>query len=98
LFVLLIAMYFWSLLSIITQFFAAKNYPWKAVYIWVPGIVINIAINLIWIPKYGMLATAWSSVIAYALTFFLHLIILQEYEKISFWELIFPKILKKYHV
>jgi len=27
LFILLIAMYFWSLLSIVTQFFAAKNYP-----------------------------------------------------------------------
>ena len=90
LFILLIAMYFWSLLSIITQFFASNNYPWSAVYIWIPGIVINILINYIWIPKYGIIATAWSSVVAYSLTFILHLILLRKYEKIKLRELILP--------
>ncbi len=97
LYILLIAMYFWSLLSILTQFFAAKNYPWKAVYIWIPGIVLNIVINWIWIPRYGMLAAAWSSVIAYALTFFLHFWLIQKYERIKLKELIFPWIIKTNH-
>ncbi len=91
LFILLIAMYFWSLLSIITQFFAANNYPWKAVYIWIPGIVLNIVINWIWIPKYGMLAAAWSSVLAYGLTFMLHFILLNKYQKVHLKELLYPK-------
>jgi hypothetical protein len=42
-----------------------------------------------------MLAAAWSSVVAYALTFFLHVLILQGYEKISLKELILP-IIKKH--
>lgn len=90
LFILLIAMYFWSLLSIVTQFFAANNYPWKAVLIWIPGIILNIVINYLWIPKYGMLAAAWSSVLTYSLTFFLHLILLKKYQKVHLKELLLP--------
>lgn len=91
LFILLIAMYFWSLLSIITQFFAANRYPWTAVWIWIPGLLINILLNFIFIPKYGMLATAWSSVLAYFLTFLLHFILLQKYEKISIKSILIPQ-------
>ncbi len=94
-FILLIAMYFWSLLSIVTQFFAANNYPWRAVYIWIPGVILNIILNVVFIPKYGMVATAWTSVLAYTLTFFLHVILLQKYERVNIIELIIPQIFKR---
>lgn len=94
-FILLIAMYFWSLLSIVTQFFAANNYPWRAVYIWIPGVILNIILNVVFIPKYGMIATAWTSVLAYTLTFFLHVILLQKYERVNIIELIIPQIFKR---
>jgi Na+-driven multidrug efflux pump len=38
-----------------------------------------------------MLATAWSSVLAYFLTFLLHFILLQKYEKISIKSILIPQ-------
>lgn len=88
--ILLIAMYFWAILSILTQFFASKNYPWKAVYIWIYPFIINVALNVWFIPRYGIIATAWSSVVAYFSIFLLHLKLIQKYAKISIWDLVIP--------
>lgn len=89
-YILLIAMYFWAILSILTQFFASKNYPWRAVYIWIYPFIINVVLNVWFIPRYGILAAAWSSVIAYFCIFLLHLKLIQKYAKISIWDLIIP--------
>ncbi|RPI72685.1 MAG: flippase, partial [Geobacteraceae bacterium] len=36
------------------------------------GAVVNVGLNLLWIPRYGVLGAAWASLIAYGVaTFFL---------------------------
>lgn len=90
-YILLPAIYFWSITSFITQFFASKGYPWITVFIWLPGLIINIILNLIYIPLYGIIAAAVTSLIGYFLTFVLHYIYLQKYSKTPLSVILIPK-------
>jgi len=90
-YILLPAIYFWSITSFLTQFFASKGYPWIAVFIWLPGLVINIILNIVYIPKYGIIAAAFTSLIGYFLTFVLHYIYLQKYSKTFLSMILIPK-------
>jgi len=92
LFILLPAIYFWAITSFLTQFFASKGFPWISVLIWLPGLIINVILNIIFIPRYGIIAAALTSLLGYGLTFILHYIYLQRYAKVSFSEMSIPKI------
>ncbi len=90
-YILSIAIYFLSLCTILSQFFASKEFPWKAVLAWIPGLLINIVLNLIWIPHYGIIAAAASSLLAYFLTFIFYYLLLQNYENIAIQDVLIPK-------
>jgi O-antigen/teichoic acid export membrane protein len=79
-----------SLCTIISQFFASKGFPWNAVLIWLPGLIINIVLNLIYIPRFGIIAAALSSLFVYFLTFVFYFILLQSYQHIKIKEILIP--------
>jgi len=89
-YVLLPAIYFWAINSFLTQFFASKGYPWIAVFIWLPGLIINIILNIIYISIYGAIAAAFTSLIAYFLTFILQYLYLQKFQRVSLSRLLIP--------
>jgi len=81
LYILLPAIYFWAIINFLSQFFASKGFPWTSVLIWLPGLIINVILNIIFIPRYGIIAAALTSLIGYFLTFILHYLYLQKYSK-----------------
>jgi O-antigen/teichoic acid export membrane protein len=89
-YVLLPAIYFWGINNFLTQFFGSKGYPWIAVFLWLPGLLLNIVLNIIYIPIHGAIAAACTSLLAYFLTFILHYFYLQRFGKVSFFKILVP--------
>jgi len=73
--ILLPAIFFFSLVSIFSQYYAGKNYPYWLVIIWFFIVLLNILLNIILIPKYNYLGAAFSSLISYFLTWIIMIII-----------------------
>jgi len=91
-YVLLPAIYFWAITSILLQFFASRNLPWIVVFIWLPSFIINIILNIIYIPRYGIVAAALTSLLAYSLTFVLYYLYLQRIQKTRLRQLLITNI------
>ena len=62
---------FMGLQSLLGQYFASRGFPLFLTGYWLMGLVVNLALNFLWIPEYGALAAAASSSVAYALVFLL---------------------------
>jgi len=58
-----------ALQSLISQYFAARGFPLFISIYWLLGLVTNLTLNLLLIPRFGLLAAAASSSVAYALVF-----------------------------
>jgi O-antigen/teichoic acid export membrane protein len=58
-----------ALQSLIAQYFAARGFPPAMSLYWLLGLVLNLALNFAFIPRFGFLAAALSSSLAYALVF-----------------------------
>lgn len=65
--ILSIALIFWSMSTIINQYYASLKFPIFIIWLWLFGLLLNIALNLIFVPKYGIIAAAVSSLITYFL-------------------------------
>lgn len=89
-YILLPAIYFWAINNFLSQFFASKGYPWTTVFLWLPGLILNIILNIIYIPQYGVIAAALTSLLGYFLTLILHYTYLQKYRKIYLLAIIIP--------
>lgn len=70
-----IALVFWSLTVIINQYFSSIGIPFYLMFVWLLGLALNIILNIMYIPKYGMLAASISSLIAYFVLFVLSYIL-----------------------
>lgn len=73
-YVLSIALIFWSMTAVINQYYAALKFPNFIIWLWFLGLSLNITLNLIFIPKYGIIAAAFSSLITYFLIWIFSLI------------------------
>ena len=91
-YILLPAIYFWSITSVLLQYFASKGLPWLTILIWVPGFLINIILNILFIPRYGFIAAALTSLLAYFLTFVLYYLYLQKIQKTQLKQLLITNI------
>jgi len=80
--------FFWSLGNIISQYFAIHNHLIFVVYIWLTATILNIGLNIIFIPKYGMIAAAASSLLSYFLVFALIEIYFVRDSKVGFSNII----------
>jgi len=82
--------FFFALESIIVQYFSAHNRLMPVVYFWIIASVFNIGLNIIFVPMYGMIAAAISSLLSYFLVFIMVLNLFIDYSKIKIKNL-FPK-------
>ncbi len=57
--------FFLSIGTIISQYFTAHNRLMPIVYVWAIATILNISMNIVYIPIYGMVAAAASSLLAY---------------------------------
>ena len=58
-----------ALQSLVSQYFAARGFPLFMTLYWLVGFAANLTLNLLLIPRFGMLAAAASSSVSYALVF-----------------------------
>ena len=61
--------FFFALETIIVQYFNAYGFPWFVVRLWLFSAILNIGLNWIFIPYYGMKAAAFSSLLVYTVVF-----------------------------
>ncbi|OXX43769.1 hypothetical protein B9J83_08920 [Vibrio sp. V07_P2A8T137] len=78
--ILLFAIYFLGCSTILQQFLVSSGFPKILVFLWGMAVLINVAINFIYIPEYGVYAAAYSTLITYALIFFSSLILIKFYK------------------
>lgn len=67
--ILCVAIVFYGANSMISIFFSSCGQPWFSVLIWVGGAVLNIGLNLVFIPRSGIVGAAISSLITYVALF-----------------------------
>jgi O-antigen/teichoic acid export membrane protein len=70
---LLPGVYCLGLLTVIAYHFAANGMPRELVMIWVPGLAVNLAIDIVLLPDHGTYVASISSTLAYAIVLMLHL-------------------------
>ena len=70
---LLFGVLFLSAFKILNQDLAGKGKPWISMKGMVPGLFINIVLNIYLIPRYGAIGAALASSVSYALAIFLFL-------------------------
>jgi stage V sporulation protein B len=81
--VLAVAIIFLSLHSIISPLFAGTGRPKIAMRIIIQGAVLNVLINFIAIPRYGMLGAAVTSLLTYAYIFIVSVVKLKQFIKVE---------------
>lgn len=71
---LLLGVVFLSLFKILNQDLAGKGKPWISMKAMIPGLIINIILNVVLIPRYGAVGAALASSISYciAIILFIH--------------------------
>lgn len=65
--ILCVAIVFYGANSVISIFFSSCGQPWLSVWIWPAGAVFNIVVNLVAIPRLGIVGAALSSLATYSL-------------------------------
>ena len=65
---------------------ASSGMPLAAVLVWAPPLVINVALNLMWIPRWGIQGAAASSSVCYLLVLALHLLLLSRRIRGRWWD------------
>jgi O-antigen/teichoic acid export membrane protein len=70
---LLPGVYCFGLLNVIAYYFAANGMPRELALVWIPGLAINLALNLTLLPHHGTYVASLASSVAYALVLVLHL-------------------------
>ena len=63
--------FFFALEVILVQYFSAHNRLLPTIYFWIIAVVLNVGLNIVFIPTYGMIAAAASSLLSYFLVFIL---------------------------
>ncbi len=65
--ILLVALIFWSLNIIANQYFASIGLPIYLILLWLGGFIFNLLLNIVYIPKFGIIAASFSSLATYAI-------------------------------
>jgi len=70
---LLPGVYCLGVLEVIAYHFAAKGMPRELVFVWLPGLVVNLTIDVTLLPHHGTFVASIASTVAYAIVFILHM-------------------------
>jgi O-antigen/teichoic acid export membrane protein len=73
--ILIAATIVYGMNNILSNHLAAEGLPWPAVGIWLVALVINLGLNLYWIPGQGGQGAAYASLVAYGVAFGLQMIV-----------------------
>ena len=73
---------------ILNSRFAGKGQPIVLIAIFLPALVINVLLNLIWIPRFGGVGAAWASNVSYALGAIALLIVYSVKMRVPFKEIV----------
>jgi O-antigen/teichoic acid export membrane protein len=76
-----VAIYYWLLpgifaygmLNVLSYHFAGRGFPLEAVLIWIPGLLLNLAIVVAFVPSGGTHVAALAATVSYALILFMHM-------------------------
>lgn len=79
--VLSVAIVFYGANSVISIFFSSCGQPWFSVFVWIGGALLNIGLNFLLIPRWGIVGAAYSSLIAYIALFFVQYTIAPRYAR-----------------
>ncbi|MDD5638553.1 MAG: flippase [Candidatus Pacebacteria bacterium] len=66
--------------KILANDFAGRGKPMINTYISIASVVLNIILNILWIPKFGIIGAAWATAISYSVIFLINIFV---YAKIS---------------
>ncbi len=86
--ILLPGIFFYSIQAVIASNIGAIGLPFYIVYIWLATFLLNFGLNLILVPKYGMLAAASTSLISYIFVYVLMVLAYLKENKLRFKVLI----------
>jgi len=75
--------YFYSLAQILVQYFTAHNRLLPIVYIWLIASTLNIGLNILFIPKYGIVAAAATSLLTYLMVFLVLFVVFKKLTNMS---------------
>ena len=67
---------------------AGVGKPQLTIYIFIPALIINILLNLLWIPDHGALGAAWATNVSYIFGSIIYLIAYARITKVSFMEIV----------
>jgi len=68
---------------------SARGKPILKTYTSGLSVILNIILNILWIPKYGIVGAAWASLISYFVMFIIMLFIYNKISKNNFWDVVF---------
>jgi len=88
---LLPGLIFLSTATVLSQYFLSTKYPFKLTICWFLATILNIVLNFIYIPQYGMIAAALSSTITYFLVFGFHYYFFYKETKMGFYDVFVPR-------
>lgn len=78
-----------TIFKVMNMDLAGNGKPWVSVKAMLPALLINIALNIIYVPKYGANAAAWSSTITYSIGGILFIYFYSKETKISISQILF---------
>jgi O-antigen/teichoic acid export membrane protein len=70
---LLPGIYAYGMVSILSSYFVGRGFPRAVILVWVFGIALNVALNLIFLPGRGAWVASLSSSISYGILLVLHM-------------------------
>lgn len=76
---------------ILTNDLAGRGKPMVNTYVAILSLVLNVILNIIWIPKFGIVGCAWASTISYSFMFILKTFIYSKLSGNKIKDIIIPK-------
>src|SRR5680860_1156440 len=80
-----------SVATVLGQYFMSIGYPLKITISWFLVAVLNIVLNFIYIPQYGMIAAALSSTVTYLLALGFHYYFFNKETGMGFYDVFVPR-------
>ena len=62
-----------GMLTLLSQHFAGRGFPIRAILVWIPGVVIDVALNMALLKRHGAYIAPLASTISYTLVLLLHM-------------------------
>jgi len=81
----------WSVAAVLSQYFFSIGYPLKITISWFLVAVLNIVLNFIYIPQYGMAAAALSSTVTYLFALGFHYYFFHKETGMGFYDVFVPR-------